>query len=84
MNLYLLIKNHHTDVLSLLILPHKINDILMLAVAHDNYKKININKINKILGKENSFQILPSSRDDTNLFSLEQTKKKIYDEKPNC
>ena len=37
----------------------------------------------KILGKENSFQILPSSRDDTNLFSLEQTKKKIYDEKPN-
>ena len=28
------------------------NDILILAVAHDNYKKININKINKILGKE--------------------------------
>ena len=31
------------------------NDILILAVAHDNYKKINIKKIKKILGKKQKF-----------------------------
>jgi len=31
------------------------NDILILAVAHDNYKKINIKKIKNILGKKQKF-----------------------------
>ena len=37
----------------------------------------------KILGDEKLFQIYPSSRKDTDLFSLDETIKKIDSEKPD-
>ena len=37
----------------------------------------------KILGDEKIFQIFPSSRKDTDLFSLDETIRKIDSEKPD-
>lgn len=39
--------------------------------------------LNKIISRTGSYDVIPSTRNDTNLFSLEETRKKIEEENPS-
>ena len=39
--------------------------------------------LNKIISRTGAYDVIPSTRNDTNLFSLEETRKKIEEENPS-